>query len=414
MFGPHLGFLSRVQRNTGWKLIAELCGLFFLHGMAMGSWFVPLGTVLDGHHLQFIKPFAFATSAVAAFVSPLFFGAMADRHVAPSRVLQWLAVGTAATMTCVVLALRSNANGWFVLALIQLQALCLAPTWGLSNAIVFGQLRNAERQFGPIRAVATLGWMAGCWLVSALEADRSSVAFIFSGCVWTLLAAFLTLVPKLAPAGGAERLTIRQRLGLDALVLMRETNHRVVFLTVALFAIPLAAFYPYTPTQLRDLGLEHTSAWMSLGQVTEVIAMLALPYLLSRFRLKQILGAGLAFGVLRYVLCSFDGKIFVLSGVTLHGFAFTLFFITVQIYLDRRVDPVWRTRAQALYTVMLSGIGNLVGYLGTGAWLDACRRGGVTRWSIYWGALAGCVAIVAIYFVSAYRGVARDAKTSGG
>ncbi len=372
--------------------------------MAMGSWFVPLGTVLDGHRLEIIKPFAFATSAVAAFVSPLFFGAMADRHVAPTRVLRWLAIATAIAMVLVVVALRNGANAWLVLALIQLQALFLTPTWGITNAIVFGQLRDAERQFGPIRAVATLGWMAGCWVVSALQADRSSTACIVSACVWAVLAVFGSLLPAVVPVATGERLTIRQRLGLDALVLFKERNHRVVFLTVALFAIPLAAFYPYTPTHLRDLGLEHTSAWMSLGQVTEIIAMLALPQLLVRWRLKQILGAGLAFGVLRYVLCTLDGKAWVLTGVTLHGFAFTLFFITVQIYLDRRIDPVWRTRAQALYTVMLSGVGNLLGYLGTGAWLHACRSDGVIRWSLYWGVLAAAVAVVCVYFLMAYRG----------
>jgi hypothetical protein len=35
----------------------------------------------------------------------------------------------------------------------------------------------------------------------------------------------------------------------------------------------------------------------------------------------------------------------VLAGVSLHGFAFTLFFITAQLYLDQRVDPAWRARA---------------------------------------------------------------------
>jgi nucleoside transporter len=402
--------LSRVQRTTGWKLIVELCTLFFLHGMAMGSWFVPLGTVLDGYHLELIKPFAFATSAIAAFVSPLFFGAMADRHVAPTRVLQWLALGTAMTMSAIVAALRVSGNPWLVLALIQLQALCLAPTWGITNSIVFGQLRDSQRQFGPIRAVATLGWIVGCWIVSALHADRSFIAFIVSGSVWALLGAFVTLLPAIAPVPNPERLTARQRLGLDALVLFKDHNHRVVFLTVALFAIPLAAFYPYTPTHLRDLGLERTSAWMSMGQVTEMLAMIALPHLLVRWRLKQILGLGLAFGLLRYVLCALNEKAWVLAGLSLHGLTFTLFFITVQIYLDRRIDTAWRTRAQSLYTVMLSGVGNFVGYLGTGAWLHACRSDGVVRWNIFWSVLAVIIAGVCTYFLSAYR--SRTQQTS--
>ena len=56
----------------------ELVVLFFIQGMAMGMWFVPLGAVLDAHDMSHLKPYAFATSALAAFVSPLVFGAMAD------------------------------------------------------------------------------------------------------------------------------------------------------------------------------------------------------------------------------------------------------------------------------------------------------------------------------------------------
>src|SRR4051794_19210866 len=116
-----------MERPISRKTYVELCALFFIHGMAMGSWFVPLGSVLDGHQLQSIKPLAFATSAVAALISPLIFGALADRHLAPSRVLGGLAIATSLTMTLVVLALRGAAPAWVVLALIQLQALCLAP-----------------------------------------------------------------------------------------------------------------------------------------------------------------------------------------------------------------------------------------------------------------------------------------------
>jgi nucleoside transporter len=394
--------LWRVRRELRW--VAELSGLFFLHGMAMGAWFVPLGTVLDAHGLKAIKPFAFATSATAAFVSPLLFGAMADRHVAPVRVLRWLALATATAVTLVATAVQKNASPWMVLSLIQLHALCAVPTWGISSSIVLGRLRDSRRQFGPIRAIATVGWMAGCWVVSALHADTSTVACAVSASTWLLVAAFTLLLPSVAPANTAQHLTMRQRLGLDALVLFKEADHRVVFLTAAFLAIPLAAFYPFTPTHLRYLGIERTTAWMTLGQITEVLAMVALPALLGRVRLKWILAAGMGFGLIRYGLCTLDGRHWVLAGVTLHGFAFTFFFITAQIYLDQRVDAAWRTRAQALLTVMLSGVGNLVGYLGTGWWFRICERTSGIDWSLFWGGLTAAVAFVLAYFLSAYRG----------
>jgi len=73
----------------------ELAVFFFIPAAALGIWFVPPGPVLDAHGLRAIKPFAFAASAVAAFVSPLIFGAMADRHTSPVKVLRGLALAAA-------------------------------------------------------------------------------------------------------------------------------------------------------------------------------------------------------------------------------------------------------------------------------------------------------------------------------
>ena len=80
---------------------AELMILFFIQAAAMGIWFVPLGPILDAHGLHGIKPFAFAASAIAAFISPLMFGAMADRHVPPAKVLRWLAIATGVMMAVI-------------------------------------------------------------------------------------------------------------------------------------------------------------------------------------------------------------------------------------------------------------------------------------------------------------------------
>jgi len=367
-------------------------------------WFVPLSTVLDAHGLHAIKPYAFATSALAAFVSPLIFGAMADRHASPVKVLRGLAAATAAAMALAASAIKLSWNPWLVLALIQLHALCSSPTWSISCTIVFSRLRDSKREFGPIRAMATLGWMAGCWLVSALNADTSALAGYSGAVAWLAVAAFTFLLPGVAPPRSAEQLTLSQRLGLDALALLRNHDHRVVFITAALFAVPLAAFYPYTPPHLRELGFNHTSAWMTLGQITEIIAMFALARLLTSWRLKWIFIAGLSFGVMRYALCALDGKAWILGGITLHGCSFTLMFITAQIYVDERMDTAWRARAQALLTLMMSGVGNLIGYLGTGWWFAANTRATATQWPRFWGGLAAAVAVVLIYFLIAYHG----------
>lgn len=382
----------------------ELIVLFFINAMAMSMWFVPLSALLDAQGYHHLRPYAFATSALAAFVSPLIFGAMADRHAAPVVVLRWLAVAAAATMTLATTAIKFKWNAGIVLGLIQLYALCNAPTFSIATTIVFSRLKNSQREFGPIRAMATFGWMAGCWAISLLGADSSPLAGYAAATTWLGVAAFTFVLPAVPPPENAERITLRQRMGWDALTLLKNPDHRVVFITAALFNATVSALFPYTPPHLQELGFKHTSAWMSLAQVTELIAMFALGGLLLRWRLKWIFVLGLSFAVVRYSLCALNQPVPLLVGLALHGAGYTLVLITSQIYLEQRIDPGWRARAQSLFSLMTSGVGNLIGYLGNGWWFAACTREQKTDWPSFWIGLAAAVAAVLIYFFTAYHG----------
>jgi len=382
----------------------ELLVLFFVQGAGMSMWFVPLGPILDAHGLHALKPFAFAGSAVAAFVSPLIFGAMADRHATPAKVLRGLALATGISMAVVSTAIKFHAQTWLVLALIQIFYLSYAPMFSISSALVLARLEDAKQEFGSVRALATFGWMTGCWVVSALNADASLLAGYSGALAWLAVAVCTFFLPVLEVPPSAANLTWHERMGLDALTLLKNRGHRVVFITAALFNMPLAAFYPYAPTNLRDLGLTHTSAWMSLAQVTELAATFGLGWLLLRWRIKWIFACGLGFGVLRFVLSAVNQKYWLLAGVALHGASFALVYITAQIYLEQRVDPAWRARAQALLSLMGNGVGNLTGYLGAGWWFATCTRSGGTQWPVFWGGLAVLVGLVLIYFLAAYRG----------
>ncbi|HEY5044095.1 MAG TPA: MFS transporter, partial [Verrucomicrobiae bacterium] len=255
------------------------------------------------------------------------------------------------------------------------------------------------------RALATIGWMTGALLISALNLDRSAFAGYLGATFWLLVAVFTFFLPALEVPRSAEHLSWRERLGLDALTLLKNRNHRVVFITTTLFNIPLCAFYPYAPAHLRDLGFAHTSAWMSLAQTTEIIGMFSLGWLLLNWRVKWIFACGLGFGIVRFALSALNSKFALLAGITLHGASFTLVFVTAAIYLDQRIDPAWRTRAQALLALMNGGVGSLIGYLGTGWWFNACTHTTNTDWPVFWGGLAALVGGVLVYFLSVYRTV---------
>src|SRR5271169_5448022 len=106
----------------------------------MSMWLVPLSTVLDAHGLHAIKPFAFASTATAAFVSPLIFGAMADRQASPVKVLRGLGLATGAASMLASGAMALHWNVWVTLGLIQVYALCAAPTSSILASVAFERL----------------------------------------------------------------------------------------------------------------------------------------------------------------------------------------------------------------------------------------------------------------------------------
>ena len=383
---------------------AELATLFFLNAAAAGMWLVPFGNVLNAHGYAAIVPFGYACSGVAAFISPMIFGALADQHIAPARLLRWLSVGCAALMSLTFFAIQQRWRSLAVLGSLQCYAICAAPTFGLATSIIMARLREPEREFGPIRAWATFGWMASGFVVSwVLQADTSTLSGFAAAATWLLAALWTFTLPHVPPPDLKGARNWRDVFGLEALELFRQRNHRVVFIAGALFNMPMAAFYPYTPMHLREAGVEHASAAMTLGQVSEILAMLGLAWLLARFRMKWVFLAGIGFGALRYGLYAMDQKAWLLVGVSLHGLAFTFYFITAQIYLERHAPSRLRARAQALLAVMLGGFGNLFGYLGSGVWKSANTAGTVTHWPMFWGVLSLIMVAVFVGFAWAYR-----------
>ena len=383
---------------------AELIALFFLQGAASGMWLVPLSAMLDAHGLRSIKVWAFATNALAAFVSPLLFGGMADRMESPVPVLRGLSLAAAVLAAMVGTAIHLHWNPWLVLGLIQATALCLAPAFSLISSIVMARLQFAQSEFGPIRAMATLGWMAGCWVISALHADSSALAVYLAAAASILVCLCAGFVPPQKSLRLAGHVSWHARLGLDALTLLKNRDHRVIFIIVAAFNIPLTGFYPYGPLHIRELGLTRVSAWMSLAQTTEVPSMFALGALLHRFRLKWIIACGLAIGIMRFALCALPFKAGLLAGTTLQGASYALVYITAQIYVEQRVDPGWRARAQALLNLMYNGFGSLIGYLACGWWFAACTHPAGTQWPVFWSGLAAGMTVALVYFLAAYQG----------
>ncbi len=383
-----------------------LSTLFFLQAHAIALWFVPFSTVLQGHGLGWLTPYAFAATGVAAFISPMLTGVLADRHLSATRLLRYMSLAISVSLVLTFLAIERRWSGGWILGLVQIQQLCSAPAWGLTSMIVLARLPDPARQFGAIRAWATYGWLVAGLIISlVLAADSSTLCGFTAAAAWLVVAGFTYFLPDVSPQVTRAGWRWRDLLGLETFVLLRHPRHRAVFVTAGLLSIPLAAFYAYTPLHLQDLGITKVSAVMSLGQVTEALAMYALAPLLARCRLQTLFSLAILTSTLRYALFAVGHPAGVFTGIALHGICFTFFFIPAQIYIEQRIDRTLRFRAQALMTLLVGGFGNLLGYLGCGWWRAACVSGGQTFWREYWGGLTVAVVLVGAYFAWAYRGL---------
>src|SRR3982751_4785191 len=108
-FRWRLSALIRVPKKwVGNFEYGELAAVFFLQMMGTGTWLVPLSRILNANGYSTLAPYAYATSATAAFVSPLIFGAMADRHTSPVMVLRLIALGSAGGVALASFAIQRH------------------------------------------------------------------------------------------------------------------------------------------------------------------------------------------------------------------------------------------------------------------------------------------------------------------
>ncbi|GAB4061175.1 MFS transporter [Uliginosibacterium sediminicola] len=386
------------------RAVVPFALVFFCQYCALGMWTVPFSNILKAEGLQDLIGVAFTCNALASFISPLFVGAMADRHISPVKLMRLLFWLSGLCLGFTFLAVAQHWGSFWVLLGMQLYALCYSPTNSLVTTAALQQLRNPSREFGPLRLWATLGWIVAGWLVSwVLAGDASPVSGFVSAGILMALGVFTYCLPPSAAGGAGAACNWKERLGLDALRLLGHPNHRALLLTVTLFGIPMAAYYPYTPLHLSALGFAHPSATMTLGQVSEVIALFFLARVTRRTHLKSVLATGLLLGALRYALFALDHPLAQLLGISLHGASFAFYYVTAQIYLAEHIETDMRARAQALFALLTGGLANLCGYLGSGALFQVTQAAGGQNWLLFWGVISAAAFAAACYFMLAFE-----------
>jgi nucleoside transporter len=342
---------------------------------------------------------------VCALISPLVGGALADQRMPADRLFAWSSLICSLVLVAAFGSLDADWHpAWFV-GLLGLYSLLSGPTWGLLATVSLTHLSHGERQFPLVRVGATIGWVVGGLATSyLLHADTSPLAGHASAVSRLISGVLAFWLPHTPPLGRGT--SWKSRLGMDAFGLMKQRDHLVFFVVTAMFSVPISAFYMYGPEFLIVLGDKHPTGTMTIAQVLEVAGMLVVGAVMTRFRVKTVLLWALGLSVLRFAMSAQAGVGWGIgwhvAGVALHGVCYTFYFITAQVFLDRRVDPGLRGQAQGLLSMVSSGLGPLIGALVCG-WLRAhCVAADGSGWALFWSVLAamiaGCFAVFALFY----------------
>ena len=404
-------------------LILRLCVMMFIQYVIWGSWYVTvtnyMTTTLGFTGTQ--AGAAFGTTAVASLLAPFIVGLVADRLVATERLM----AGLYALGAVIMVVLTQATSFVAVYSLLLAFCLCYFPTIALTNAMTMRSVKNPGKAFPPIRMMGTLGWIAITAIVGFLKVEATTTPFLFAAaaCVVMCLYSLLAL-PHMPPSGGGQKVTLRAALGLDALSMMKDRSYLVFVIASFLACIPLTFYYSFTNLYLNEVGVDNAAGKMSLGQVSEVVMMLAMPFVFRVFTVRGILLMGLGAWALRYVLLAYGdpgaGVWMFFLAIIMHGVCFDFFFVTGQLYTDQEAPAHLRNTAQGFITVVTYGFGMLVGSLLSGYALDyyttTTGTAIVRNWSAFWlssAAMSGAIGLlVLIFFQSRARITAKPTEAA--
>jgi nucleoside transporter len=381
--------------------------MMFLEYFVWGAWYVTMGTWLasigfSGEQIGL----TYGTTALAAMISPFFVGMIADRFFATQRLLALL---HAAGGLLILLASTQTTFAPLYTAVL-IHTLFYMPTLALTNSLSFRQMKDPGREFPPIRVLGTIGWIVAGLVVGTLAVEATSRPLQLAAAGSFALAAFCLALPH-TPPQKTGRVSVRDVLGLDALQLMKERSFVVFVIGSFLVCIPLQFYYAFANPFLNEIGVTNAAGKMTLGQTSELVFMLMMPWFYQRLGVKTMLLIGMAAWVARYGLFAHgdnQSRVWMLYiGILLHGICYDFFFVTGQIYVDQKAPAHVRASAQGFITLVTYGVGMLIGSWLSGRVVDAFAMTDDGRvihdWVHIWLTPAAMAAAVLLLFAVLFR-----------
>ena len=394
----------------------RLGAMMFLQLFIWGAWYTSIAVYMSNHGMGTLTFWPYTVNPIAAIAAPFFVGLVADRYFATQKAL-----GTLHLLGGLVLLATPAVSGTPTLFIVMLLVynLCYMPTLGLTSSLAFHHIEDQERQFPKIRVWGTIGWIvAGLFISFALtpmlqgvKAEQTAWPLYVAGFTSLLLGLYSFSLPHTPPSGAGQPVSFRSVAGLDAMSKLGSRSFWVFIISALLICIPLAAYYNYTQLFLQAAQVKNIAATQTLGQMSEMLFMLAMPFMFRRLGVKWMLVVGMAAWVARYALfaAAAPNAIFwmIALGILLHGICYDFFFVTGQIYIDKKSTPEIRGQAQGFFVLVTYGVGMLIGAQIAGNVYNRFLAGapGLTlaQWNRFWWLPAAFAAVVTLFFALTFR-----------
>ena len=386
------------------KIIIILSFMMFLQYYIWGSWYVTMGTFMT----EFLKSTglqigaAYSALAIGTMISPFFIGMVADRFFAAQRLMGLLHILGGLLL---FLASKVENNGPFYWVIL-LYALAYMPTIALSNSVAFRQMTDPGKQFPMVRIFGTIGWVVAGFMIALLGIEKTPATFYMASIVSVALGLFSFALPD-TPPQAKTRSSAKSIMGIDALVLFRDRPYLIFFIAAIFVCIPLSFYFGFANLYLNQSGMQNAAGKMVMGQISEALFILAIPFLFNRIGVKKMLLIGMTAWILRYICFAFgnmDVNLWMLyAGIILHGVCYDFFFVTGYMYTEKKSNERIKNAAQGLFTFVTYGLGMFIGTWFSGFVTSYYSVNNVYQWRNIWYIPAYIAVVVLICFIFFFK-----------
>jgi NHS family xanthosine MFS transporter len=394
----------------------------FFQFFVWGAWLITVGNYWFATKQWSGAEFGaiFSTLGLSSIFMPALTGIIADKWMNAEKLYGLLHILSGIILCYIPQVDNPNTFFWVIFGAM----LCYMPTIALSNSVAYTILKKNEydviKVFPPIRVWGTVGFIVAMWITNLTGNKASANMFYLSSIASVALGIYSFTLPSCKPQHLiSENASFTEKLGLNAFKLFANSKIALFFIFSMFLGAALQLTNMYGDTFLSDFEkvpeyadsfvVKYSTIIMSISQVSETLFILAIPYFLKRFGIKQVMLISMFAWVLRFGFFAIGnpagGLWMIIVSCIVYGMAFDFFNISGSLFVESSTDSRIRSSAQGLFMMMTNGFGAVLGSSVSGFLIDAYFTGsdGMKNWSSIWFCFAGYSLVIAILFAVFFK-----------